>query len=107
MGLTQAQRDLLAGMLEKHGLRTDALEPDHNAVRVAEMQGELSDREIEVLLEVARGYTNKEIAKRLILSEETVKSHLRHILGKMGVTNRARAVALGYENGLLTPGDAV
>lgn len=61
----------------------------------------LSEREIEVLKLMAEGLTDKEIGKRLIVSEATVKSHARNIISKLGVKNRTEAVAKGYENRLL------
>jgi DNA-binding NarL/FixJ family response regulator len=64
----------------------------------------LSPRELEVLTLVAQGVTNRDAAKRLFLSEATVKTHLLHIYAKLGVNDRAAAVAAGYELGLLTPG---
>lgn len=66
----------------------------------------LSDREVEILREVAGGSTNREIAEHLFISEATVKTHLMHIYEKLGVNDRASAVATGYEKGLLNPGDA-
>jgi DNA-binding NarL/FixJ family response regulator len=64
----------------------------------------LSAREVEVLELVARGTTNKEAAKQLFISEATVKTHLLHIYAKLGVADRAAAVAAGFDRGLLTPG---
>jgi DNA-binding NarL/FixJ family response regulator len=61
----------------------------------------LSRRELEVLTLVARGSSNKEAAKRLFLSEATVKTHLIHAYAKLGVKDRAAAVAVAYERGLL------
>lgn len=69
-------------------------------------QGTLSDRELEILLMVARGSTNKKVAAELFISQATVKTHLIHIYEKLGVSDRAAAVAAGYERGLLHPGDA-
>jgi DNA-binding NarL/FixJ family response regulator len=66
----------------------------------------VSERELEVLRLVARGSTNREAADRLFISEATVKTHLLHIYAKLGVNDRAAAVATAYERGLLTPGDA-
>ena len=60
-----------------------------------------STREIEVLALVAEGNSNKQIGIRLFLSEETVKSHIRNLLSKLQAQNRAHAVALGYESGLI------
>jgi DNA-binding CsgD family transcriptional regulator len=59
-------------------------------------------REIEVLQLVAAGLTNREIGQRLFLAEETVKSHMRHVLRKLDAQSRAHAVAIGFQRGLLT-----
>ncbi len=59
-------------------------------------------REIEVLQLVSQGLVNREIGDRLYLSEETVKSHVRHILAKLQARSRAHAVAVGFRRGLLT-----
>jgi DNA-binding NarL/FixJ family response regulator len=64
----------------------------------------LSQRELEVLELVARGTTNREAASRLYISEATVKTHLLHIYAKLGVNDRAAAVAEAFERGLLTTG---
>jgi DNA-binding NarL/FixJ family response regulator len=61
----------------------------------------LSSREIDVLKLVARGVNNKEIANRLYITEATVKSHLVHIYGKLGVTDRTAAVTKALERGIL------
>jgi DNA-binding NarL/FixJ family response regulator len=63
----------------------------------------LSHRELEVLGLVAAGTTNREAAARLFISEATVKTHLLHIYAKLGVTDRASAVAEAFNRGLLTP----
>ncbi len=62
----------------------------------------LSTREIEVLREVAHGNTNGVIAERLHISQATVKTHLLHIYTKLGVSDRAAAVARAYESGVLS-----
>lgn len=64
--------------------------------------GVLSQRELEVLREVASGNTNAQIAGTLHISQATVKTHLLHIYGKLGVTDRAAAVARGYDTGVLS-----
>jgi DNA-binding NarL/FixJ family response regulator len=61
----------------------------------------LSQRELEVLTLIARGSTNREAAVHLFISEATVKTHLLHIYGKLGVKDRAAAVATAFERGLL------
>ena len=74
-------------------------------VRAPEPAAEpLSQRELEVLGLVAAGSTNKEAAARLFISEATVKTHLLHIYAKLGVGDRAAAVAAAYNRGLLQPG---
>ncbi|MDV3208825.1 MAG: LuxR C-terminal-related transcriptional regulator, partial [Rhodococcus ruber] len=62
---------------------------------------ELSAREIEVLAAVARGLSNRAVAKELFVSEATVKSHLVHAFSKLGVDSRTAAVAAARERGLL------
>jgi DNA-binding NarL/FixJ family response regulator len=70
----------------------------------APIQGLLSQREIEVLELVAAGTTNREAAARLFISEATVKTHLLNIYGKLGVSDRAAAVAEAFNRGLFVPG---
>jgi DNA-binding NarL/FixJ family response regulator len=63
----------------------------------------LSARELEVLTLVAAGSTNRDAAQKLFISEATVKTHLLHIYAKLEVRDRASAVAVGYQRGLLVP----
>ena len=64
--------------------------------------GPITSRELEVLQLVADGLENREIAARLYLSVETVKTHIRHVFSALGARSRAHAVAIGFRTGLLS-----
>jgi DNA-binding NarL/FixJ family response regulator len=70
--------------------------------RRAEPHHSLSERELEILRLIAQGASNRQIAGQLYLSENTVRTHLVHILGKLGLENRVQAAAYALRNGLAT-----
>lgn len=73
--------------------------PEHDQALAA-----LTDREREVLVQVARGRSNSETARELFLSEATVKTYLTRVLSKLQLRDRAQAVVFAYEHGLVHPG---
>jgi DNA-binding CsgD family transcriptional regulator/small-conductance mechanosensitive channel len=77
-----------------------------NNLKIPKPDSILSSREIEVLSLVATGATNREIAEKLIISEHTVKSHLRSILSKLNIRNRQQAAAYAEREGLISYADA-
>lgn len=93
--------DLLEAIRQVHAGRKFI--PARIAAQVAEYLGEdpLTAREIEVLRLVARGLRNREIADGLVISEETVKVHIRHILEKLAARDRTEAVAIAIRRGFI------
>jgi DNA-binding NarL/FixJ family response regulator len=61
----------------------------------------LTEREIEVLSQIAGGNRNRDIAERLFITEETVKVHVKHIMEKLGANDRTQAVAIGLRRGII------
>jgi DNA-binding NarL/FixJ family response regulator len=77
--------------------------PPQVAAQLAEHLGDepLSQRELEVLRHVAGGNRNRDIAERLFISEETVKVHLKHVMEKLGASDRTQAVAIAVRRGII------
>jgi DNA-binding NarL/FixJ family response regulator len=101
----QIQQRLVADAVTRHA--RDAME--HRTGRVTQPGGEnasqtegLTARELEVLQLIAKGMSNSDIARTLVLSNATVKTHINHIFAKTGVRDRGQAVRYAYEHGLHT-----
>ena len=91
---------LLAPSVTRRLIQEFAKRPEPQARKAKELET-LTDREAEVLREVARGLTNAEIAARLHVAETTVKTHVAHLLDKLELRDRVQAVILAYEAGLV------
>ena len=94
---------LLAPAITRRLVEQFVRRPPPGSGRPPELAG-LTEREVDVLVLVARGLSNAEIASALFLTEATVKTHLTHILTKLDLRDRVQAVVLAYESGLVQPG---
>lgn len=95
---------LFAPTVTRRLVETYVRRPPATGARPARLSG-LTERELEVLRELARGLSNAEIGRALFLGETTVKTHVTRILGKLGLRDRVQAVVLAYECGLIIPAD--
>ncbi len=93
---------LLAPSVTRRLIARFAAQPDHTPLSPVGLD-ELTQREREVLTEIARGRSNSEIAAELHIAEQTAKTHVSRVLGKLGVRDRAQAVVVAYETGLVVP----
>ena len=98
---TSAPKELLAGIRAIHSGRKHI--PVEIATNLAEKVGaeQLSEREIDVLRELAEGHRNKDIGRHLLISEDTVKGHVSSILDKLGAKDRTQAVSIGLRRGII------
>jgi DNA-binding NarL/FixJ family response regulator len=96
---------LLAPSVTRRLISRFAVPPSLDSSMVRRLD-RLTDREREVLVAVAAGLSNIEIAEQLFVGAATIKSHVSSILTKLGLTNRAQVVAFAYESGLVKPGDS-
>jgi DNA-binding NarL/FixJ family response regulator len=88
-----------AAVRRQNGAQAEVIPFTNAAVR--ELGPKPTPREIEVLQLISDGLVNREIGERLYLSEETIKSHVRHLLVKLQARSRAHAVAVGFRRGLI------
>jgi DNA-binding NarL/FixJ family response regulator len=93
---------LLAPSVTRRLIEEFAKRPEP-ARRKAKQLDVLTERELEVLRELAGGFTNAEIAARLHVGETTIKTHVAHVLDKLELRDRVQAVILAYEGGLINP----
>jgi DNA-binding NarL/FixJ family response regulator len=94
---------LLAPSVTRRLIEEFARRPVPGGPSSASLQ-QLTPRERDVLMLVARGMSNHEIAERLFVGESTVKTHVAHVLSKLGARDRIHAVVFAYESGLVQPG---
>jgi DNA-binding NarL/FixJ family response regulator len=97
---------LLAPSVTRRVIEEFVRRPPASVQRPPKEVEELTDRELEVLKQIARGLSNAEIAKELFVSETTVKTHVARVLMKLGLRDRVQAVVLAYESGIVQPGAA-
>jgi DNA-binding NarL/FixJ family response regulator len=101
-----AGESLLAPSLTRMLIEEHVRRPPPNA-GIPQVLRVLTERELEVFGQIARGLSNDQIAARLVVTEATVKTHVNRILAKLDVRTRVQLVVLGYETGLIRPGEAV
>jgi DNA-binding NarL/FixJ family response regulator len=98
-----AGESLLAPTVTRRLIEAYLRHPPHDPARRDELET-LTDRERQVLVLMARGLANDDIAAELVVAQATVKTHVNRVLAKLGVVTRVQAVVLAYERGLVRPG---
>jgi two-component system, NarL family, response regulator len=109
LAVDAAQRNEILTRYREHSARFESVAARRDAVAevipfqvpMQELEQEPTPREVEVLQLISDGLVNREIGVRLFLSEETVKSHVRHLLAKLQARSRAHAVAVGFRRGII------
>lgn len=96
---------LLAPSVTRRLIAEFARRPAHVHSQLAQIE-QLTEREREVLVLIARGLSNSEIATELFISPATAKTHVSRVMMKLGARDRAQLVTMAYESGFVTPGDA-
>jgi DNA-binding NarL/FixJ family response regulator len=96
---------LLAPSVTRRVIEEFVRRPPASVRTIPSKLAELTPRELDVLRRIARGLSNAEIAAELVVSETTVKTHVAHVLMKLGLRDRVQAVVLAYESGLVEPGE--
>ena len=97
---------LLAPAVTRRVIEEFVRRPPASVRKLPPKLAELTPREFDVLRRIAHGLSNAEIAAELYVSETTVKTHVAHVLMKLGLRDRVQAVVLAYESGLVEPGAA-
>ena len=97
------RRRAAAGKLDETAVHTVLGAAGHAPPRPKRRDDGLTPREVEILLLVARGASNKQIAEQLVLSEKTVRNHVERTYAKLGVKNRIGASLYALESGLVAP----
>ena len=98
---SMAPKEIIEVILQVHAGKKRI--PSQVAAQLAEHLSDesLTDREVEVLSQIAGGNRNRDIAEKLFITEETVKVHIKHIMEKLGASDRTQAVAIGLRRGII------
>jgi DNA-binding NarL/FixJ family response regulator len=94
-------KQVRAGRLDGEAVRLVLAAAGHRAAALAQWPGGLTNREVDVLRLLARGHTNRQMARQLGLSPKTVSNHVEHTYAKLGVSSRAAATLYATQHGLL------
>ena len=104
---SELRADVRAGRFDGEIVEAVLGAAGHRVARRREGPAGLTPREVEVLRLLARGLSNKQIARRLVISPKTVGNHIEHIYSKIGASSRARASLFAMQHGLLPEADVI